>query len=80
MTDIEAKRQEKRGWFWPPSGSRRAHYFDGDSRAVCGRFMLWPGVLDSLDARNFEDVGDESPDNCASCKRAVAKLRSGRIA
>lgn len=64
-----------RGWFWPPSGTRKAHYFNGSGQAVCVKYMLWPGVFEDLHPRNFEDHGDDSPDNCAACKKAVAKLR-----
>lgn len=67
--------ESTRGWFWPPSGTRKAHYFNGSGEAVCRKYMLWPGVFGTLHPRNFDDAGDDIPDNCAACKKAVAKLR-----
>ncbi len=57
----------ERGWTWLHN-SRKWHYFVG-GRSVCGKFGLLgqPELL----------AGDDgSPDNCAACKRAVAKLRT----
>lgn len=53
------------GWAWPGL-SKRAHYFPADSlRSLCGKWLL---------RGEREDTAHESPDNCAACKRARAKL------
>lgn len=58
--------ERQRGWGWPVQ-SRRAHYFVG-TRALCGRWGLYMGHL--------EAGNDNSPDNCAACKRKLAALRA----
>ena len=64
--------EDFRGWWWSPN-SRKAHYFDNDGRSVCRKFMVL--IVDVL-RREAQDTGDESPDNCAACKKKVAKLRA----
>lgn len=50
------------GWGWP-AFSKKAHYFL-DGRSLCMKW-LFGGPLES--------GNDNSDDNCAACKRAVAK-------
>lgn len=61
-----------RGWWWSPN-ARRAHYFHGNTVSLCRKL----GFVDAeLLRREAQDHGDNSPDNCAECKRRVAKLRA----
>ena len=54
----------KEGWGHPGHyQSRKWHYFR-EARSLCGKWMF-TGVL--------EQGSDDSPDNCASCKRKRAK-------
>jgi hypothetical protein len=53
-----------KGWGWPQI-SRKAHYFEG-GRSLCGK-MLYTGLL--------EQGNDESQDNCAECKKRLAKSK-----
>jgi hypothetical protein len=60
----------KRGWGKPGFG-RKWHYFDernpdGLSFSLCGNVGFYYGPL--------EEGNDNSPDNCAECKRRKAKL------
>ena len=53
------------GWGWP-GNAKKAHYFVG-SRSLCGKWLY----LGSLEQGN-----DDSPDNCAVCKRKLKKRRA----
>ena len=61
---------EQEGWTWL-TNSRKWHYFKGSRRSLCGRFLLM-GKMDDL-----EEGNDDSPDNCAACRRKLAKIREG---
>jgi hypothetical protein len=50
------------GWTWLHN-SRKWHYFKG-GRAVCGGFMLL-----AHPSEGYQTGNDNSPDNCAACKR-----------
>ena len=52
----------KQGWGWPLN-SKKAHYFY-EGLAMCGRWMFFGAV---------EQGNDESCDNCAACKKKLAK-------
>jgi hypothetical protein len=52
-----------RGWGFP-GASRKAHYFV-NGMALCGKWM-YTGHLEA-------DQGKSSPDDCAACRRALAK-------
>lgn len=59
------------GWGWP-SNSKKAHYFLKNLRSVMGAQSLcykW-GFFGKLEIGN-----DESFDNCAECKRRLAKRK-----
>jgi hypothetical protein len=58
--------ENKEGW-GPPSQSRKWHYFIS-GRSLCGKFGWFD--KDPLDTGN-----DNSPDNCAACKKKLAKLK-----
>lgn len=58
--------EQASGWGWPLN-SRKAHYFQDDARSLCGRWWFTGG----LDADN----GKDSPDDCLSCRRKLAKIR-----
>jgi hypothetical protein len=58
----------KEGWTYLLN-SRKWHYFtDEENKSLCGKFML-------LSLPELEQGNDESPDNCAACKRALAKRK-----
>jgi len=54
------------GWTWLIN-SRKWHYFR-DSRSLCGKFALFDPMSGDLERGN-----DDSPDNCAACKRKLEK-------
>ena len=56
------------GWTWLVN-SRKWHYFTQDKLSLCGKFMLLS--LGALEAGN-----DDSPDNCAACKKKLAKRKA----
>ncbi len=56
----------KEGWGFP-AGSRKAHYFV-DSMSLCRRWGFYYGSL--------EQDNDNSPDNCPSCMKALAKKKA----
>lgn len=53
------------GWGWP-GASRKAHYFNDSVYSLCGKWM-YSGAL-------TENQAGTSPDDCAACTRALAKL------
>jgi hypothetical protein len=55
------------GWYWP-GNSRKAHYFGADSRSLCGRFALFPGMQSE---KQGDATTPASPDDCAACRRKV---------
>ena len=62
----------KEGWafvFGAGFASKKAHYIK-DSRSLCGRYT-WFG--------DVEQGKDESPDNCAECKRRLKKLKDKKV-
>lgn len=74
MTPTDVPRETLReGWTDYGGSSRKWHYVtdaDGDGRSLCGKWARSPfaaGVLHVADGK------DESPDNCAECKRRKAK-------
>ena len=59
----------KHGKGWArPSQCRKWHYFDGDIRSLCGRWMFFGG--------GHEEGSDASPDNCKACKRIVKAAKA----
>lgn len=62
------KEDQKEGWGFPWN-SRKAHYFI-NGRSLCNRW-LYTGAL--------EQGNDDSPDNCAICKRKLKKRREGGV-
>ena len=52
------------GWGWPEN-SRKAHYFV-DGRSLCKRW-LFLGLV--------EQGNDNSPDNCPTCMKKLAKSK-----
>jgi len=57
------------GWTWLANSSRW-HYFR-DGRSLCGKFMLFADPDEG-----YESGQDESPDNCAACKRKVLREKA----
>lgn len=51
---------------WADVGAGRWHYIKPDGRSLCGRWM-------HLGRSPLEQGGDDSPDNCAECRRRLAK-------
>lgn len=56
-----------RGWD-KPGLAKKYHYFDDAVVSLCGRWMLLTQDLD--------DQMDDHKENCAACKREVAKVRA----
>jgi len=52
------------GWGFPRS--RKAHYFV-DGMSLCNKYGFYRGSL--------EQGNDDSPDNCAACRRKLAKRK-----
>lgn len=55
------------GWHWL-SNAPKWHYFAAGGRSLCGRWMTF--------GRTFEQGNDGSPDNCADCRKRVAKRKA----
>lgn len=53
------------GW-WKPASSRSWHFFGADARSFCGKWMHMGAEL--------QTGNDDSPDNCAACKKKLAQL------
>lgn len=62
----------KEGWAWP-SNARKAHYYGNDSRSLCGKWLLFPGMQGQPEQGN-----DDSPDNCAGCRKALKAKKEVR--
>jgi len=65
MTDEEKRLLE--GWGWPMP-ARKAHYFRM-GKSLCGSWIFFGRLTQG---------NDDSPDNCPTCKRKLAKERSPR--
>ena len=52
----------REGWTWI-LGSRKWHYFRA-GKALCGQFLL-------LSSAGLQMGGDDSPDNCALCRKRL---------
>jgi hypothetical protein len=61
------------GWNWL-FNSRKWHYFEKDGRALCRRFLILGSNLDA------KQGGDDSPDNCAGCRKALLAKRTKETA
>ena len=49
--------------------ARKWHYFGSDGRALCGNWLVL--------GRPFGEQGnDDSPDNCAACRRKLAARKT----
>jgi hypothetical protein len=53
------------GWGLP-NGAKKWHYFTCKGRSLCGGYGFYAG--------DTELGNDNSPDNCAECKKRLAKL------
>lgn len=60
------------GWGWPVA-SRKAHYFEGAPRSLCGKW-LYTGPL------NNEGAERSGPDDCAECRRRYDKAHPASAA
>ncbi len=63
----------KQGWAFVLGigfATKKAHYIGEDHRSLCGRY-LWFGYV--------EEGKDNSPDNCAECKRRLKKLKEKKV-
>ena len=56
----------KEGWAYP-GGGRKAHYFV-DKSSLCRRWGFYFGPL--------EQGNDDSPDNCPTCMKALARRKA----
>ena len=60
------------GWGWlilagSWSGTKKWHYFV-DGKSLCGKYM-------TLGQIELEQGNDDSPDNCAECRRRLLKRK-----
>ena len=63
--------EKKSGWWWP-SNSRKAHYICGGAgRSLCCKWGTFGQVT-------VQEGNDDSPDNCAVCKRRLAAMTPKR--
>ena len=53
--------------------SRKWHYFTADrNQSLCGKFML-------LKLPELEQGNDDSQDNCAACRRKLARRQPSKV-
>ncbi|MGB9825256.1 MAG: hypothetical protein ACPLRU_01170 [Desulfofundulus sp.] len=57
---------DKQGWAWLIN-SRKWHYFI-DGKSLCGKYLL-------IGSPELEQGNDDSPENCAACRKALKKLQ-----
>lgn len=59
----------KTGWWNPEPLKRKSfwHFFGEDGRSLCGTWLHLRGEL--------EQGNDNSPDNCKSCMKRLAKMK-----
>lgn len=57
----------REGWIWLIN-SRKWHYFGPNGKSLCGKFFL-------LGNPELEQGNDNSPDNCAICRRKLIKQK-----
>jgi hypothetical protein len=58
----------KKGWGYL-SNSPKWHYFGADGRSLCGKWARFDGNPYG------EDFNDMNSDNCAACRKKLAKIR-----
>jgi hypothetical protein len=63
----EKKMSTEEGWTYLYN-SPKWHYFEKDGRSLCKRWMTF--------TKEFEIGNDDSADNCAACKKALAKRKA----
>jgi hypothetical protein len=66
LSEIAGMITRREGWGWL-SNSPKWHYFV-DGRSLCGRWL-------GLGLGELEQGMDNSPDNCAECRRRVVKRK-----
>lgn len=66
MSALHAPDKSVEGWTWT-HGARKWHYYR-EKRAICGGVLMWVHPSEGYQLGN-----DTSKDNCAACKRAIAK-------
>lgn len=54
------------GWAFPTHTARKAHFFAGDVRCLCGNYALIVGEADN--------TNHNSVDNCKTCMKKREKL------
>lgn len=52
---------------WSPTNGPKWHYFAPDGRSLCGKW--------GFNQMAREQGGDDSPDNCAECRKRLVKRR-----
>lgn len=60
-----------RGWAKLVSGARKFCYYPESGRSLCGRSAALTNDPDA-----FDDSSDDHPENCAACRKRVAKYRA----
>lgn len=70
MEKVENKIEQGWGDPDPFRSSSKYHFFGKDGRSLCGKYGRLLGLPEVF------DENDESADNCAACKKKIAKYRS----
>ena len=62
---------EKRNEGWgAPGCSKKYHYFTADGRSLCMKIGFYRGER--------EQGNDDSPDNCAECRKRLARSKGAQ--
>lgn len=71
-----SEKKQETGWGNPDPYSTRSkfHYFGNDGRSLCGKWGRFAGQP------KVEDSNDAHTDNCAACKKKIAKYRADNAA
>jgi len=66
------EKKKETGWGNPRPFDTRSkfHYFSGEGMALCGKWARFAG------SPTVEEGMDDHKDNCAACKKAIAKYRA----
>lgn len=62
------------GW-GQPLASKKFHYFKDSAFSLCSKWFWTPALEEPDEA--LEMGKDDHPDNCAQCKKLLAKMKEG---
>jgi len=64
---------EKTGWTNFGGQSSKWHYIAAEERSLCRKWAIWK-------THELQQGNDDSPDNCAACKKRLTALRQKKEA